>query len=188
MKKFGITGSLASGKSTASKILSANKGPLFSADLVVKNLYKKKNFKKVISKNFYIKNQSKLKSTLKKKILKDKNNFKKLEKIIHPIVRKEMLRFMKKYKKKKFIFFEIPLLIESRLMKKFDVIFFIKAKKSLRLRRFKAKGGDKKLFNILNSKQLSDNKKSRYCDHVIVNEKNLIVLKKNLLDIFKRYE
>ena len=41
MKKFGITGSLASGKSTASKILSANKGPLFSADLVVKNLYKK---------------------------------------------------------------------------------------------------------------------------------------------------
>ena len=87
MKKFGITGSLASGKSTASKILSANNGPLFSADLVVKNLYKKKNFKKVISKNFYIKNQSKLKSTLKKKILKDKNNFKKLEKIIHPIAR-----------------------------------------------------------------------------------------------------
>ena len=99
-----------------------------------------------------------------------------------------MLRFMKKYKKKKFIFFEIPLLIESRLMKNFDVIFFIKAKKSLRLKRFKAKGGDKKFFNILNSKQLNDNKKSRYCDHVIVNEKNLIILKKNLLDIFKRYE
>ena len=48
MKKFGITGSLASGKSTASKILSANKGPLFSADLVVKNLYKRK-----ISKSYF---------------------------------------------------------------------------------------------------------------------------------------
>ena len=95
---------------------------------------------------------------------------------------------MKKYKKKKFIFFEIPLLIESRLMKNFDVIFFIKAKKSLRLRRFKAKGGDKKLFNILNSKQLSDYKKSRYCDHVIVNEKNLNIFKKNLFDILKKYE
>ena len=41
MRKIGITGSLASGKTTACKIL-ANKGPLFSADLAVKKLYKKK--------------------------------------------------------------------------------------------------------------------------------------------------
>ena len=37
MIKVGITGSLASGKTTASKILSKNRGPLFSADVVVKN-------------------------------------------------------------------------------------------------------------------------------------------------------
>ena len=42
MKKIGITGSLASGKTTASKILSKRKGPLFSADDVVRQLYKKK--------------------------------------------------------------------------------------------------------------------------------------------------
>ena len=39
--KVGITGSLASGKTTASKILSAGRGPLFSADAVVKKLYTK---------------------------------------------------------------------------------------------------------------------------------------------------
>ena len=38
MKKIGITGSLASGKSTASNFLSKNRGPLFSADKVVKKL------------------------------------------------------------------------------------------------------------------------------------------------------
>ena len=48
-----------------------------------------------------------------------------------------MINFIKKHKNKKFIFFEIPLLVESRLMKNFDIIFFIKAKKSLRLKRFK---------------------------------------------------
>ena len=42
MKKIAITGSLASGKTTASKILSLNRGPLFSADKIVKNLYQKK--------------------------------------------------------------------------------------------------------------------------------------------------
>ena len=56
MKKIGITGSLASGKTTASKILSLKKGPLFSADKVVKKLYiKKKIFKLLISKKFKIK-------------------------------------------------------------------------------------------------------------------------------------
>ena len=42
MKKIGITGSLASGKSTAGKILSSKNGPLFSADEEVQKLYRKK--------------------------------------------------------------------------------------------------------------------------------------------------
>ena len=43
MIKIGITGSIASGKTTASQILSYKRGPLFSADAVVidfiKNLF-----------------------------------------------------------------------------------------------------------------------------------------------------
>ena len=49
-------------------------------------------------------------------------------------------------------------------------------------------GGDKKFFDILNNKQLSVSKKIKYCDHIIVNDKNLKYLKKKLLDIFKAYE
>ena len=45
MIKIGITGSLASGKTTASRILSAKRGPLFSADDAVKELYQSRNFK-----------------------------------------------------------------------------------------------------------------------------------------------
>ena len=55
MIKIGITGSIASGKTTASKILSNKRGPLFSADNVVKNLYKNNNFKRLIIKKFNIK-------------------------------------------------------------------------------------------------------------------------------------
>ena len=186
--KIGITGSLASGKTAASKILSSKRGPLFSADSVVKSLYKKKRVKKIISLKFKIKNIKKIKYDLKKKILKDTSQIRVLEKIIHPLVRKEMYKFMKKNKNKKFTFFEIPLLVESKLMKNFDIIFFIKAKKNLRLKRFLSKGGNIKLFKTLNSQQLSDSDKVKFCDHVIVNEKNLNILKSKLLDIFKRYE
>ena len=187
MKRIGITGSLASGKSTASIFL-RKKGPVFNADKIVKKLYLQTKFRKYISKKLKIQNTSNLKSLIKKKILKDKSFFKKLEKIIHPLVRKEMVNFAKKHKNKEFTFFEIPLLVESRLMKNFDKIFFIKAKKSLRLKRFKKKGGNKVFFNILNKKQLSDKKKEKYCDYVVVNEKNLNILKKNLLDILNKYE
>ena len=188
MKKIGITGSLASGKTTASKILSLRKGPLFSADDYVKKLYKKKFFKEIISKKFKVNKNLNIKKSLKKKILENKYNLKKLEKVIHPLVRKEMRKFSKKHSKEKFVFFEIPLLIESKLMKNFDTIFFIRANKKIRLKRFKSKGGDEKIFHILNKKQLNDGKKIKYSDYVIVNEKNLKILKKNLLDIFKKYE
>ena len=188
MKKIGITGSLSSGKTTASKILSSKKGPLFSADEIVKKLYKKEKFTNLLVKVFKINKDLNLKDALKKKILKKKSNLKKLEKIIHPLVRLEMKKFLQKHSKKRFIFCEIPLLIESKLMKNFDVIFFIKAKKSIRLKRFESKGGNKIFFNFLNKHQLKDIKKTKYCDHVIVNESNLSIFKKKLLDILKFYE
>ena len=96
--------------------------------------------------------------------------------------------FSLKNKNKRIIFYEIPLLIESKLMNQFDVIIFIRANRNIRLRRFKSKNGDEKLFNFLNKKQMEDKKKSKFCDHEVVNEMNLNILKKNLLAIMRNYE
>ena len=65
MIKIGITGSLASGKTTASKILSLRRGPLFSADKTVKELYQNKQFKSLIAKRFRLKNNNQIKKSLK---------------------------------------------------------------------------------------------------------------------------
>tara|TARA_B100000963_G_C22609509_1_gene664175 strand:- start:1514 stop:2071 length:558 start_codon:yes stop_codon:yes gene_type:complete len=183
MKKIGITGSLASGKTTASNVLSKKRGPLFSADNVVKKLYKSNKFKNQIKKKFSLKNTINLKKTVRDKILENRLNIRKLEKIVHPLVRGEMQKFIKKNKKKPLLFFEIPLLIESKLMKMFDLIIFIKATKSLRIKRFISKGGNKKLFQTLNDRQLADKEKIKYCDYVVVNETNKNILKNNLLSI-----
>ena len=188
MIKIGITGSLASGKTTASKFLSLKRGPLFSADDVVKKLYKDKNFKRLISKKFKIKNDSKIKSTLKKLILNNRFQLKKLEQIIHPLVRKKMRKFTVQNKNKKLLFYEIPLLIESKLTKFFDIIIFIKCNKRIRFKRFRTKGGDKKIFSFLSKKQISDHKKSKLCHHVVVNEKKINILEKKLLSIISKYE
>ena len=186
--KIGITGSLASGKTTASKILAKKRGPLFSADSVVKDIYRNPHFKSLVSKTFKIKNNKKIKSSLKKIILDDKKNIRILENIIHPLVRKKMKNFSSIHKRKKLIFYEIPLLVESKLMKFFNVIIFIKANRKIRLKRFKSKLGDEKLFKLLDSKQFPDKKKTKICDHIVVNEKNLKILKKRLSAIIINYE
>ena len=93
MIKIGITGSLASGKTTASRILSHKRGPLFSADTEVQKLYKSKNFKLLITKLFGVKNKNNIKKSLKELIIKNPKNLEKLEKIIHPQVRKKMRKF-----------------------------------------------------------------------------------------------
>ena len=187
MKRIGITGSLASGKSSAGKIL-GKKGPVFSADNVVKKLYSKKRFKKYLSKKLKIANSTNLKSLIKKKILKDKSFFKKLEKIIHPLVRKEMKKFSTKNKDKDILIFDIPLLVESKLMKKFDITVFVDCKKAARLKRFIRKGGKKSFFNILNRRQMIASRKRKFCDYKINNNKKLEVLKKNAKIILNAYE
>ena len=189
MKKIGITGSLASGKTTASKILSSKAGPLFNADNVVRNIYTNSRFKRKIIKILKISRKKNLKNEVKKKILKSKDNLKKLERVIHPIVRKEMFAFIKKNKRKKMIFLEIPLLIESKLTKYFDIIIFIKSKKSIRSKRYVSKYKKSlKLFNLLDRKQIKDSKKMKFCDHVVINNNSLSGLKKKLFNILEIYE
>ena len=99
-----------------------------------------------------------------------------------------MKSFTSQNRNKRFLFYEIPLLIESKLMKHFNIVIFIKAKKKLRLKRFQSKRGNKKLFYLLNNKQMKDKQKIKFCDHVVVNENNLSVLKKNLFAIIDKYE
>ena len=89
MIKIGITGSLASGKTTASRILSYKNGPLFSADKIVKELYKRKHINDLIRKKLRINKKDNVKKSVKKMILEDLKNISKIEKIIHPLIRKK---------------------------------------------------------------------------------------------------
>ena len=82
MKKIGITGSLASGKTTASKILSSGRGPLFSADSIVKKFTKIRILSKFYQKNLKL-IMTKTKKKINKYINKKPDLSEKIEKIIH---------------------------------------------------------------------------------------------------------
>ena len=70
--KIGITGSLASGKSTAARIFAGSNYPLFSADLQVSKIYRQKMFANKIFKVFRLNNKKNIKFKVKNIIKKNK--------------------------------------------------------------------------------------------------------------------
>ena len=183
MIKIGITGSLASGKSTVAKMISSGKYPLYNADRAVQKIYQTNIFQSKVFKKFKLKNKKNIKNKIKKIISSDKKSLKVLEKIIHPLVREQIKKFTKKNNGKKFIIFEIPLLVESKQMKNYDRIIFVNSRKDLRLKRYLKRGNNKKFFNLLNKRQLSPAKKIKFCDYVINNNGSIKLLKKNIKNI-----
>ena len=183
MIKIGITGSLASGKSTVAKMISSGKYPLYNADRAVKKIYQTNIFQERVFKKFKLKNKNNIKNKIKKIISSDKKYLKILEKIIHPLVREQIRKFTKKNKGKKFIIFEIPLLVESKQMKNYDRIIFVNSRKDLRLKRYLKRGNNKRFFDLLNKRQLLPAKKIKFCDYVINNNGSIKLLKKNIKNI-----
>ena len=57
--------------------------------------------------------------------------------------------------------------------------------KNIRLRRYVVKGGNKKIFTILEKRQNKPSKKVKISDHVIYNNKSIKNLKKNIKKFIK---
>ena len=186
MISIGITGPIASGKSTVARMVAGKKYPLFCADQIVTNLYKKKFFIKNLKKIFLLDNKKNIKEQIKVILKKNINNFKKLENIIHPYVRREMIVFLKKTNK--IVVFEIPLLFEGKLEKYFNVLIYVGANKKVRLKRYLAKKKDPTIFKLLSKRQLSPSIKQKKSDHTITNNKSLAFLRKNAKNFIKNYE
>ena len=129
MIRIGIIGDIGSGKSYIANQFGF---PVFNADVEVDKIYKKnKNCFEKLKKEFpkYIFSFPIKKKELLKVVLENKNNIKKINKIVHPEVRLRMKKFIKKYKKKKAIVLDIPLLLEGKINNKRDILVFVEAKK-----------------------------------------------------------
>ena len=186
MRKIAIVGDIGSGKTFFSKLFGY---PVFNADLVVSNLYKKnKSLFRKIKKRFPDKIRSfpLKKDELLKIIFQDKKNLNALGKIIHPIVRKKMKNFFKTNESKKFVVLDIPLFLENRLNTKKDIIIFVEAnKKKIKQKLNRRKNINLKLINILRKNQLSAKLKKKKSTYVIKNNFVRNTAKKNVKLIMK---
>ena len=155
MIKIGILGDIGSGKSFIARSFGY---PVFNADNEVAEIYKKNKIcfvklKRLLPK--YIEKFPIDKTELTNAILSNKNNIKKITKIVHPLVRKKLNLFLSKNKTKKLVILDIPLLLENKIKNKDTILVFVDAKKSDILKRLrKRKGFNSKIFKRLKEIQL----------------------------------
>ena len=181
MIRIATVGEIGSGKSYVAKLLGF---PVFNADSQINKIYKNNHkcfliLKKKLPK--FIKSYPIKKNEILRAIFSNKNNLKKITKIVHPIIRKSMYSFIKKNKKKKAIVLDIPLYFENKINKKGDIIIFVDAKKSEINRRLKRRRSfNYKIFNRFKKIQLPIQIKKKKSNFVIINDFKNVSLKKNV--------
>ena len=189
MIKIAVLGDIGSGKSYVAKQFGY---PVFDADDEVSKLYKQ-------SRKCYHKLKRKLptfitsfpvkKSKLVSAIIANKDNLKKIIKIVHPLIRKKMNIFLKKNKNKnkKIIVLDIPLLIENKIYRNNFVLVFVDAKqKEIRKRLKKRSNFNIKIFKKLKKLQLPVEKKRKKSDFIIKNNFKHDSTKKNVKKILRK--
>ena len=170
MIKIGILGDIGSGKSYVAQKFGY---PIFNADNEVAKLYKQnKNIFEKLKKRLpkYIHTFPIDKKEIINAILDDKNNLKKIVKIVHTEIRKKLNNFLKKNKNKKFVILDIPLLLENKINKKEDILVYVKSKKSSILKRLKKrKNFNLRLLNEFSNIQYTSNYKKKKSHFILKN-------------------
>ena len=175
MHIIAITGGIASGKSLVAKYLFDEYGAfVFDADKEAKNILMKNEVSKKVLDSFPSIKSLTLKE-ISEVVFKNKSNQKKLNDIIHPLVKIEIEKSIAIKKGKENIFIiDAALIIESGMFEDLKnngaIIVLIAAKDSIRARRALLRGGlSQKTISDRMKLQMSDEEKKKYADFVIEN-------------------
>ena len=190
--KIGITGSIGMGKTTVLLMFEKNGIKIWNADLEVRKLYENGNegYKNIISIYPQLKDKieidrKKISNLIKQKII----DLKKIEKIIHPLLKKSRLNFIKENKKERIIAFEIPLLYETGANKWLDYIISVYCSKKTQMERlYDRKNFNKDKINYLLSKQISVEHKNKNANFLINTDKKKLDVEKEVRKIIKILE
>jgi len=187
----GLTGGIASGKSTTTKILKGKKIPVHDSDLVVSDIYEKPNkkfidFLKTINLKESINKKKIDKKIIREVVFSNKTKKKQLEDYLHLEVKKSRTCFLKKQEKAKanIVFLDIPLLFEKKLNRICDYVVLLTAPAAIRKKRaLKRKGMSVEILNNILKTQLVDGVKKKKANFIINTSGKKGLLSKKIFDI-----
>ena len=187
----GITGGVGAGKSLICKILNTLGVPIYSSDCRAKELMNNnEDLKKKIINNFGIesyKNNKIDNQFLSDKIFENTSYRLKINSLVHPFVKEDFHFWIKKNSNKDYLVKESALIIESESYKELDFLIYVSAERNIRIKRVLQRDQEKNEDDIVKiiKTQMDVKKAINFCDEVIDNNENNLLLPK-VLKIHKK--
>ena len=194
MLRIGLTGGLASGKSTVAALLARSGAAVFDADDIVAGLYRPGCAGEAIAKELFGRavegaNGGVDRSLIGRLVFSDPAARRSLEARIHPLVRNEIERRFREAEKRGFpvAVAEASQLLESGTEDRYDRVLLVVAPERERLRRWIEKGGTAEDARRRMAAQLSPEHARPRATDVIVNDGSREALEKKVEALFREW-
>lgn len=194
-KTIGLTGSVATGKSTVSNLIQQAGIPLVDADIAARKVVEPgtEGLKEIVAyfgEEILLADGTLDRAKLGEIIFKDKEKREKLNEITHPRVKDYMLEARERFFRagEELVFFDIPLLFESHLESLVDQIVVVWTTPETELKRLMERNNltkEEALRRI--ESQMGIDEKARKADFVIDNNESLEKTQKQVYTFIERF-
>lgn len=190
----GLTGGVASGKTTVSQVLKEEGAYIIDADQMARELARPhtpawKQLVRTFGKGILCKDGSIHRKKLADIVFTDLRQRKLLNQILHPRIRKEMERRAKEIGRKDpeaIVVVDAPLLVELGEHRKMDKVIVVTSTQKLQIERLKKRDGiNREAALKIFSSQMPVEEKAKFADFVIRNEGSLRETRKKTREVFR---
>lgn len=182
MMKIGITGGIGSGKSTICNIFRNLGVPIFTSDLVSREILNsnkeiKRQVKKQFGSDMYQADGTLDRERMAALVFNDPKALEQLTAIVHPRVKKRFEKFCAKNEKYPYVIKEAAILFESGHYHDLDKIIHVFSPKEERIKRVMERDGVHKEEVLKRMRfQYSDEERNALADFIILNENKMDLL------------
>lgn len=186
---IGLTGGIASGKSTVSNFFKELRVEIVDADLVAKEISEKKEsverIKNIFGNDIVDAEGKVIRERLRERVFRDRALLEKLNGIIHPQVIEYFQRKKIENSDNEIMIFDIPLLYETNMDKLCDKVIVVGLEKEKQIERVILRdGSSRELAQKIISNQMSLEDKMKRADIVIMNNGSLEDLKEKVIEVY----
>jgi dephospho-CoA kinase len=170
---LGLTGSIGMGKSVTARLFAEAGAPVYDADAAVHAIYAKGGAAVGPIAMLFpaaVRDGAVDRDALAGLVLGDSAALKRLEAIVHPLVRAEQMRFLEAHRAagSAVVVLDIPLLFESGAERLFDAVVVVTAPEEVQRARVLARPGmSEEKFEQILAKQTPDTEKRQRADFVV---------------------
>ena len=183
---IGLTGSIAMGKTTTAQLFAQAGVPVHDADATVHRLYENEAAPAIEAAFPGTTKGGKVdRAALGQRVVGDAPALRRLEAIVHPLVREAEVRFLEQAEKSgaKTAILDIPLLFETDGDKRVDAVVVVSAPPDVQRARVLERGISPAQFETLLARQLPDAEKRRRADFVVDTSRGIESARAQVQDI-----